>query len=199
MDKLIDVFHSGIMRGLLSAAAVLMLTLPFASRADETAQAGAAQSPSESQVASSEPTVPVTLAVAKDRARLMQQIYMTTLTVMHDRYFHADRTIVPARAMEDVFEGLERENGSQAHWISVNLRAMSINHDPKTDFEKQAAKELGSGKPEIELVEDGYYRRATPIALNGGCAGCHAGFSPQPSTKKFLAGLVISIPVTEAK
>lgn len=141
----------------------------------------------------------VPLAVARDRARLMHQIYTSTLDVMHDRYFHADRAVVPARAMEDVFENLQKETGSKANWISVNLKAMSIDHDPETEFEKHAAKELSSGKPELELVADGYYRRATPIPLNGGCAGCHAGFSPQPSTRKFLAGLIISIPVTEEK
>ena len=45
----------------------------------------------------------VPVAVARDRAKLMHEIYSATLEVMHDRYFHADRAVVPARAMEDVF------------------------------------------------------------------------------------------------
>ena len=84
-------------------------------------------------------TTPVPIAVARDRAKLMHDIYLTTLDVMHDRYFHADRAIVPARAMEDVFSEMENQTGSRANWISVNLKAMSIDHEPQTEFEKRAA------------------------------------------------------------
>lgn len=125
----------------------------------------------------------------------MHQIYAATLDVIHAKYFHSERAIIPARAMEDVFEVLERENGIRAQWIAVNLRAMSINHDPKTDFEKRAARALGDGTLEYESVDDGVYRRATPILLNDGCLGCHAGFGSRPSKNQKLAGLVISIPV----
>ena len=72
---------------------------------------------------------------------------------------------------------------------------MSIDHDPETEFEKKAAREISSGKQEIESIEGGYYRRAAAIPLIGGCVGCHAGPFHQ-STKKPLAGLVISIPIT---
>ena len=139
----------------------------------------------------------VSIAVARDRAALLHQVYTTTLEVMHHRYFHADRSVVPARAMEDVFENLEDHTGSEAKWISVNLRAMSINHEPETDFEKQAARELGKGQAEYTVVQDGIYRRATPILLHGGCVSCHAGFNPKPSKTPKLAGLIISMPVME--
>lgn len=75
--------------------AIVLLTISLSFGADEIAR--------------------VTLSVARDRAVLMHQIYTTTLDVMHDRYFHADRSVVPARAMEDVFENLERETGSKAN------------------------------------------------------------------------------------
>ena len=139
------------------------------------------------------PRVPV--AVARDRAKLMHEVYVATLHVMHDRYFHADRSIVPARAMEDVFTEIERQTGSKANWISVNLRAMSINHEPKTDFEKLAAQKITAGETEVEAIEDGYYRQATAISMTGGCISCHAGFFNQPSKSRKYSGLVISIPV----
>ena len=44
--------------------------------------------------------------------------------------------------MEDVFAEIEHETGSKANWISVNLKAMSINHEPSTEFEKRAAREI---------------------------------------------------------
>ena len=155
----------------------------------EASKPGFSTSAAEERV----PRVPV--SVARDRARLMHSIYSTTLGVMHDRYFHADRSIVPARAMEDVFSEIEQETGSRANWISVNLKAMSINHEPSTEFEKRAAKEIATGASEVEATEDGYYRRATAIPMTGGCISCHAGVFSQPAKNRKFAALVISIPV----
>lgn len=139
----------------------------------------------------------VTVEVARDRATLMHDVYAATLTVMHDRYFHDERAIVPARALEDVFTEISQQSKIKARWIAVNTKAMSIQHEPKSDFEKDAAKELAAGKPELELIEKGYYRRAAPIALTGGCVGCHTGFfGGIPKSPRF-AGLVIAIPLDE--
>jgi hypothetical protein len=138
----------------------------------------------------------VPLAAARERAKLMHDIYAATLDMMHQRYFHGDRAVVPARAMQDVFSEIKRQTHTEARWISVNLKPMSIDHEPSSDFEKKAAKELASGKAELEVVEDGYYRRAGAIPLSGGCIGCHAGFSTDASTSAKFAGLIISVPVT---
>lgn len=168
------------------AALAGIFYLSFA-RAEEPAQDAA------SKQAVDEQRVP--LELARDRAKLMGHIYSSTLDVMHERYFHGERAMVPARAMEDVFETLAAETKINARWISVNARPMSLTHEPKSDFEKKAADALAAGKSEVELVEDGYYRRATPIALGSGCVACHAGFfSAPPKTPRF-AGLVISVPI----
>lgn len=137
----------------------------------------------------------VAVDVARDRAKLMHDIYTATLDVMHHRYFHADRAVVPARAMEDVFAQIQRKSKTEARWISVNLKPMSLDHEPETKFEKEAARTLAKGKPEIEIVEDGFYRRATPVPLTGGCISCHGGFFRNPSKTPKYAGLVISVPV----
>jgi hypothetical protein len=137
----------------------------------------------------------VDAAIARDRAKQMYDIYSTTLDVIHHRYFHGDRTTIPARAMEDVFSEMKRRSKVEARWISVNTKAMSIDHDPKTDFEKRAAKEIAEGKTEIETIEDGYYRRAGGIALHSGCLSCHEGLFQSSSKKQRFAGLVISVPI----
>lgn len=137
----------------------------------------------------------VPVEVARDRAQMMHEIYSTTLDVIHDRYFHDDKSAIPARAMEDVFREMNSRSKAEARWIAVNLRAMSIDHEPETEFEKQAARELAAGKSEVEKIEDGYLRRATAIPLTGGCISCHeGGFKPPTKVAKF-AGLVISIPI----
>lgn len=137
----------------------------------------------------------VDMVVARDRAKQMHEIYSATLDVIHRRYFHGDRATIPARAMEDVFTEMKRRSKVEARWISVNTKAMSIDHDPKTDFEKRAAKELAEGKTEIEVVEDGYFRRAGVISLHSGCLSCHEGLFQSPSKKQRYAGLVISVPI----
>lgn len=137
----------------------------------------------------------VSLEVARDRAKLMFDIYSTTLDVIHHRYFHREKSVIPARAMEDVFSEIRRQSKAEARWISVNTKAMSIDHEPETDFEKQAAAEIAGGKLEFETVEDGYYRRAGAIPLGGGCISCHGGFFREPSKTPKYAALVISVPV----
>lgn len=134
---------------------------------------------------------------ARSRAKLMHQIYTVTLDVMHHRYFHGGRSIVPARAMEDVFKQMHQTSDVRANWISVNLRAMSVQHKPKTEFELRAAKEIAEGKAEVEEVADGYFRRAGAIPMASSCTSCHDGFSRVPTSKPKFAGLVISVPVKE--
>ena len=116
---------------------------------------------------------------------------------MHDRYFHGDRAIVPARAMEDIFERMEKTSRAQARWISVNANPMSVNHEPRNDFEKSAATALAAGKSDFESVDGQVYRRAAPIPLTGSCIGCHTGFFKDPPKSPRFAALIISMPVSE--
>lgn len=139
----------------------------------------------------------VTAAVARDRATTLHRVYSATLDAMHEYYFHTNRSVVPARAMEDVFGEMTEQSGIEARWISVNTPAMSLGHEPKSDFEKRSAAEIAAGKLSYEQIERGMYRRAGAVALGDSCVGCHMGhFAKPPSTPRF-AGLVISIPVVD--
>lgn len=159
------------------------------------------QSSSQNAVSAKTPPEPerVSLTIARERAKVMHDIYAATLDVMHHHYFRRDQAVLPARAMEDVFEEMSRQSTAQANWISVNTKAMSINHEPETDFEKQAAKELAAGKDSFELVENGYYHRAGQIPLGSGCVSCHTKLfvtsAASVPTSPRVAGLVIRIPV----
>lgn len=147
----------------------------------------------EKQSAASEKRI----AAARERAVLMHGIYQSTLDVMHERYFHNDRAVVPARAMEDIFEEMKHQTRVEAKWISASLEPMSLNHKPKTDFEKQAAAAISAGKAAVETVEGDYFRRATAIPLGAGCIACHQGFFRDGSKKPKFAGLVISVPLKD--
>lgn len=137
----------------------------------------------------------VSVAEARERGKLMHKIYSATLEVMHHRYFRADRAVLPARALEDVFAEIDKQSKIKTRWIAVNTPAMSVNHEPESEFEKKAAAVLASGKTEFDRVEEGYYRRAGVIPLAAGCVGCHTKLFATPVKSPRFAGLVISIPV----
>ena len=140
---------------------------------------------------------PVSAAVARDRAKLMHDVYAATLHVMHEHYFNDERAIVPARALEDAFAEIADRSKIKARWISVNTKPMSIGHEPKSDFEKKAAAAIAAGKRDFELAEKNYYQRAAPIPLTDGCVNCHTGFfAGTPKSPRFAA-LVIGMAIDE--
>ncbi len=133
------------------------------------------------------------VAAAREQAILLHRVYSATLDVMHHRYFRRDGSVLPARAMEDVFEEMVSTSGTYANWISVNTKAMNIDHEPSTEFEKRAAAEISAGKEAYELAGKAVYRRASAIPLRSSCVGCHTKmFSTGPTSARF-AGLVITI------
>ncbi len=144
------------------------------------------------------PDAKVSLATARDRMTLLEAVFLSTLDVMHRKYFHGDRAVVPARAMEDVFEDVEANFGIEAHWIAVSLPAMNIDHDPVTAFEREAVRKLKSGQPSLEVVDSGNLRRAVAIPLSGGCLRCHDGSFRSSRSGPAFAGLVMSTPVADA-
>ena len=189
---------------LLAATGLLITTLSLQAE-QEHARPAAGTAPSAASVQTEEslqatggeePSAePAAMIAARHRAELMHSLYAETLHVMHERYFHGSRAIVPARAMEDIFKAIKRQSGVEARWMSVNVRAMSIHHEPKTEFELAAAKDIAAGQPAVEAIVDGYYRRAGAIEMTAGCVACHDGFGKPPTNVPKFAALVISIPV----
>ncbi len=139
------------------------------------------------------------IEAARERAEVMHDVYAATLEVLHHRYFHRDRAIIPARAMQDIFDEIERQSKTEARWISASMDPMSVDHEPTSEFEKRAAKEIAKGTEHVEIVENGYYRRAGAILLRDGCVGCHGGFFKPQSKKPKFAGLVISVPIRNSQ
>ena len=74
---------------------------------------------------------------------------------------------------------------------------MSIQHEPKTEFDRKAVAALSAGKESFEVVENGVYQRVGVIPLGSSCVGCHDRHFGSPVRAKRVAGLVIAIPMTE--
>jgi len=180
---------------LVALCAVSSLSLAFLT-ASSNGESQKADTTEDSDESADKLTVPE----ARRQTKLLHDTYIATLHTVHRSYFDEDeREIIPARAMEQVFRQIDAETGGKTRWIAVNTPAMNIDHNPKEGFEKDAARELKKGKREFERVEDGTYLRAGAVSLFASCTQCHlSGLRPQQKVRS-VAGLVISMPVKQAR
>jgi hypothetical protein len=144
-----------------------------------------------------EKPAPITIAEARRQASLLHDTYLATLHVVHREYFDAkQRDTLPARALEDVFKQIDKTTKGHTRWISVNVPAMNIDHEPQTDFEKDAARALSNGSKEFERIEKGLYHRAGAVTLFASCNKCHSSGLGQRRAGR-VAALVITLPVRD--
>jgi len=148
------------------------------------------------QAAEDESRIVASAEDARIRARLLHDTIHTTLRVIHREFYREDEGLpIPSRTLNTVFNELTHGWNIKFRWMSVDARAMSIDHEPRDDFERAAAKALASGEDEFEAVSDGVYRRVGPITLGSECLKCH--LPNRTSTRSRTAGLVISMPLKQ--
>lgn len=136
-----------------------------------------------------------TLVEAKTRATILHETFHGALQVMHRDFFREDDGLsIPSRSLEDVFAELEKSHGIELRWIAVDLKAMNIDNEPETGFEKRAAQQLKTGKTSFDETDENIYRFAGRIRLSATCLSCHA--SRRTNNDDRAAALVISIPLS---
>ena len=137
---------------------------------------------------------PTTVIEARGRARILHETLHGALQVMHRDFFREDEGLkIPSRSLEDVFHELAETYGVKLRWIAVDLKAMSVDNEPKTDFEKEAVRVLKTGRTEFESASDSEFQFAGRIQLSAICLSCHA--SRRSSNEERAAGLVITVPL----
>lgn len=141
-----------------------------------------------------------TIDEARTRARVLHETIHGALQVVHRDFFDEDDVhTLPSQSLEDVFLELERSFGVAVRWISVNAKALNVDHEPRDAFEKQAAKALSSDRQEYESFVPGkadklgVYRHAGRIRLASQCQKCHV--PNRTSNEDRFAGLTISMRV----
>ncbi len=137
---------------------------------------------------------PTTAVEARVRARILHETVHGALQVIHRDFFEEEESrVIPSHSLEDVFKELERSQGIKVRWLAVNARAMNVDNEPRTEFEKQAVKALSAGKTEFEQVTDKEYQFTGSIRLASQCLKCHLPM--RKSNEARVAGLVISMPL----
>lgn len=133
-------------------------------------------------------------AEARRQAELLHTSFAGTLSAIHHEYYHNDQGLtIPAMALKSVFRDVEQTHKVELRWLAINAQAMNVDHQPKSQFEKEAAKAITGGAEQFESVEGGMYRRVGAVALQSECLKCH--LPNRTSNKTRLAGLMISIPI----
>lgn len=141
---------------------------------------------------------PTTAVEARVRARILHETVHGALQVIHRDFFEEEESrVIPSHSLEDVFKELERSQGIKVRWLAVNARAMNVDNEPRTEFEKQAVKVLSDGKAEFEQVTDKEYQFTGSIRLASQCLKCHLPM--RKSNEARVAGLVISMPLKVAE
>lgn len=141
---------------------------------------------------------PSSVAEARSRARLLHETLHGSLQVMHRDFFSKDEGLkIPSRSLEDVFDELARRYEVKLRWMAVDLKAMNVDNEPKTKFEKEAVRMLKSGKEEFESATESEFRFAGRIRLSATCLSCHA--SRRSSNETRFAGLIITMPLKKSE
>lgn len=141
---------------------------------------------------------PLTVEEARRQSRLLERTYVTTLRMMHRRYFDEDeRHPIPARTLEEVFKEVDAGTQRTTGWLAVNTPAMNVDHEPEPGFETDAVEALSDGKEAFERVENGVYRRAGAVPLAGGCLKCHVSALTKRVSTPRIAAFIVSMPVQE--
>ena len=178
-------FHRYLQYGAF-AAFMSMSTSPLASRA-ETPQ------PSETAAPTTDSKLP-SVAEARRRAEILHEAMHATLQVVHLQYFREDKGLaIPAATLRTVFRELGRRQGVDLRWLAVNAQAMNTDHEPQSDFEKEAVQKLSAGATSYEQTAGGTYRRVGTIALESECLKCH--LPTRSDNRSRAAGLLIAMPI----
>lgn len=166
---------------------VLTLALPSFCPAEPAADSSG-PTPVESSA-----NLPRTADEARSQARLLSETIHGALQVMHRDFFGGDEDLnLPSQSLKDVFKELERQFQVQVRWLGVNA-TKSADHEPRDEFEKQAAKALINGESEYAALEGDLYRHVGAIKIQNECLKCHVPF--RTTLEDRVAGLAISIPL----
>jgi hypothetical protein len=170
----------------------LLMMLSVACLLEMTRRESAASPPQPEAASNASGALP-SLEVARGQARLLHETIHTTLRMVHHQYYREDeRLMLPAAALRHVFAELARRQQVELRWLAVNAHAMNVDHNARTEFEKQAVAALSEGQPSYELADGAAFRHVGAIALTAECLKCHV--PNRASTKERIAGLVITIP-----
>lgn len=171
------------------------------------AQPSTAQAPKTSAQASASPDSTVSKDPANDAAvertrkmvRMLDGIYKNAIVIVTTN-FVSEKSDMPAGvAFKKLFEVAKKEGWHEVRLIDATGDPYEPDNVPKSDFEKQAIKQLVAGKTYVDKIveKDGkrYLQAATaiPVVMEK-CVMCHESYAKVPKGQAIGAlGYVVPI------
>ena len=142
---------------------------------------------------------------AVDRTRrqvkMLDGIYKHGIVLITTHYVDGDEDLPAGTAFKKLFEAAKKNGWHEVRLVDATGEPYSDENVAKTDFEKQAIKQLKKGKPFVEKViqakEKRYMLAATPIpVVMEKCTMCHDNYDM--SKKGLVVGaLTYRVPIDE--
>jgi Protein of unknown function (DUF3365) len=114
----------------------------------------------------------------REQVKMLDDLYKNAVVSITKRYVSAQDGQPAIMVAQDIFGAMKKQGWHSAKLVDATGEPMSEANAPQTDFEKEAKKEINSGKAYFErVVGEGKDRRllaatVVPVVMKR-CADCH--------------------------
>jgi hypothetical protein len=122
------------------------------------------------------------LKYARQNVKMLDDVYKATVVLITDKYVHSENDFPAGSAAVALFAAVKKKGWHEVRLVDAAGEPIIENNAPRDDFEKEAVKQLKSGKDYYEQVvsADGKreLRAATPIpVVSKKCIMCHPNYA----------------------
>src|SRR4051794_12915436 len=114
----------------------------------------------------------------REQVKMLDDLYKNAVVSITTRYVGAQDKQPAIMVAQDVFGAMRKQGWHSAKLVDATGEPLNDANSPRTDFEKEAAREINAGKPYFDrVVGDGTDRRllaatVVPVVMQK-CADCH--------------------------
>lgn len=122
------------------------------------------------------------LARTRKQVQVLDDVYKTAVVLITDKYVNKPEDFAAGSAAIALFDAIKKKGHHEVRLLDATGKPYDSDNVAKDEFEKEAIKQLKSGKATFEKVEsraDGRYLRmatSVPVVLKK-CAMCHEHYN----------------------
>ena len=115
----------------------------------------------------------------REQVKMLDDLYKTAVVSITKRYVGGQKGQPAIMVAQDIFGAMRKQGWHSAKLVDATGEPLNEDNEPKTEFEKQAMKEINSGKPYFDrVVGEGKDRRllaatVVPVVMKR-CTDCHS-------------------------
>jgi len=132
--------------------------------------------------AEKEPDTDVAVARTRKQVLMLDDVYKTAVVLITEKYVNKPDDFAAGSAAIALFDAIKKKGHHEVRLLDATGHPYDDDNIAKDDFEKEAIRQLKSGKATFERVEarkDGrYLRMATPVpVVLKKCVMCHEDYA----------------------